>query len=124
VGRGNLKKGVLLMTTRRRKYRLANSEYSDVKLTEYEQIIIDTINQAVPGKNPKVFDRYFSTDELTQSEAVSMGRALSKIEELSAFGKEVKTFRLFDGKTYDSEEAVLPVKKHNKMKGGRFRSKL
>ena len=31
-----------------------------------------------------------------------MGRALSKIEELSAFGKEVKTFRLFDGKTYDS----------------------
>ena len=110
------------MTTRRRKYRLANSEYSQVKLTDYEQIIIDTINRAVPNKNPKVFEHYFSTDELTQSEAVSMGRALSKIEELSAFGKEVRTFRLFDGKTYHSEEAVLPVQKKHIQKGGRFRS--
>lgn len=108
------------MTTRRRKYRLANSDYNNVKLTVYEQIIVDTINQTVPNKNPKVFDNYFSTDELTQSEAVTMGRALSKIEELSAFGKEVKTFRLFDGKTYDSEESALPVKKH-KLKGGRMR---
>ena len=111
------------MTTRRRKYRLANSEYSQVKLTDYEQIIIDTINQTVPNKNLKVFEHYFSTDELTQSDAVSMGRALSKIEGLSVFGKEVKTFRLFDGKTYSSEEAVLPVEKQTKVKGGRFRSK-
>ena len=108
------------MTTRRRKYRLANSDYNNVKLTVYEQIIVDTINQTVPNKNPKVFDNYFSTDELTQSEAVTMGRALSKIEELSTFGKEVKTFRLFDGMTYDSEESVLPIKKH-KLKGGRRR---
>ena len=111
------------MSTKRRKYRLANNNYSHVNLKKYEQIIIDTINQAVPNKNPEVYCNYFLTDELNHSEAVSMGRALSKIEELSAFGKEVKTFRLFDGKTYDNEEAVRSVQKNQIQRGGRFRSK-
>lgn len=109
------------MDSRRRKCRLSNSNCHDVDLRVFEQIIIDTINQTVPGKNPKVFRNYFSTDVLTQSEAVSVGRALAKIDELSRYGKEVKTFRLFDGRTYESEEAVLPIKKHKKLKGGRFR---
>ena len=111
------------MTTRRRKYRLANSDYSHVNLKDYEQIIIDTINKAVPNKNPEVYCNCFLTDELNHSEAVSMGRALSKIEELSAFGKEVKTFRLFDGKNYNSEENDHLLKKDRVQKGGRFRSK-
>lgn len=88
-----------------------------------KSVLLRLIVNMVPNKNPKVFEHYFSTDELTQSEAVSMGRALSKIEGLSVFGKEVKTFRLFDGKTYSSEEAVLPIEKQTKVKGGRFRSK-
>lgn len=107
------------MDTKRRKCRLANTENRDVDLKKYEQLIIDTINRTVPNKNPKVFIDYFSTDVLTQSEAVALGRALSKIEALNAVGKTVTIFRLFDGKTYDSEEAQKPS--DNKVKGGRMR---
>ena len=110
------------MDTRRRKCRIANSEYQNIDLRVYEQNIVDTINQTVPGKNPKVFRHYFSTDVLTQSEAVLIGRALSKIEGLSDYGKEVRIFRLFDGSIYESEEALVPIKK-GKTKGGRVQSK-
>ena len=107
------------MPTQRRKCRLAVSEHKDVDLREYETLIIQTINATVKGKNPKVFKNYFSTDVLTQSEAVSLGRALAKIDELKVYGKTVTTFRLFDGKTYDSEEAVLPIKNKRFIRGGR-----
>jgi hypothetical protein len=110
------------MDTRRRKCRIANSEYQHIDLRVYEQIIVDTINQTVPGKNPKVFQHYFSTDVLTQSEAVLIGRALSKIEGLSNYGKRVEIFRLFDGSIYESEEDLVPIQKH-KTKGGRIKSK-
>ena len=103
----------------RRKCKLSVSEYSNIDLREYEKVIVQTINATVKGKNPKVFKNYFSTDVLTQSEAVSLGRALAKIDELKIYGKTVTTFRLFDGKTYDSEEAVLPVKKQRFIEGGR-----
>ena len=109
------------MATKRRKFKLANAEFRNTNLKNYEQIIIDTINQTVPGKDPKVFEDYFSTNVLSQSEAVSIGRALAKIEELSALGQEKKIFRLFDGKTYDSEEATKPSIKHQAPKGGRMR---
>lgn len=66
---------------------------------------MDTINTTVPGKNPKVYHSCFTTDVLTQSEAVSLGR-LAKVDELSQFGREVTIFRLFDGKTYDSEDKI------------------
>lgn len=107
------------MDAKRRKCKLVNTDYRDVNLKAYEQLIIDTVNRTVPNKNPKVFVDYFSTDALTQSEAVALGRALSKIDALSAFGKTVTIFRLFDGKTYDSEEAQKPS--NNKVKGGRMR---
>lgn len=107
------------MDAKRRKCKLANTDNRDVNLKNYEQLIIDTVNKTVPNKNPKVFTDYFSTDVLTQSEAVALGRALAKIDALNTYGKTVTIFRLFDGKTYDSEEAKQPSKK--KVKGGRMR---
>jgi hypothetical protein len=107
------------MDTKRRKCKLANTENRNVNLKAYEQLIIDTVNNTVPNKHPKVFEDYFSTDMLTQSEAVALGRALSKIEALNVYGKTLTIFRLFDGKTYDSEEAQKPTK--NKPTGGRKR---
>ena len=89
---------------KRRRCKLANSEYKDIDLREYKDVIIETINSTVPGKNPVVCKKYFYTDVLTQSEAVSLGRALAKIEGLKEMGKTVTTFRLFDGKVYDEEE--------------------
>ena len=110
------------MATKRRKCRLVNSQYADVDLRRYEQLIIETVEKIVPGKNPKVFKEYFSTDPLTQGEAVSLGRELSKLDELKGFGKEVTTFRLFDGRTYDSEEDTQPAKPNiKKIKGGRMK---
>ena len=88
------------MQHNKRKYELADSEKRDTDLTAYRSIIIRTINQAVPGKHPEVFSDYFTTDELTHSEAVRIGRALSRVEELSYLGKEVKQFRLFEGKPF------------------------
>ena len=108
------------MATKRRKCTLANANFRNINLKNYEQIIIDTINNTVPGKDPKVYESYFSTQALNQSEAVKIGRALAKISELSAFGQEKKIFRLFDGKTYDSEEATTPSIKQ-RPKGGRKR---
>ena len=109
------------MPNQRRKCRLADSEHRDVDLRDYEQLIMDTVNNTVEGKNPKVFKDYFSTDPLTQSEAVLLGRALSKLKELKCYGKSVTIFRLFDGKTYDSEESAIPITKQRKIKGGRMR---
>ena len=60
-----------------RKYRLSDTS-QDVDLRQYEDEIIDTINDTVPGKHPKVYADHFTTDQLTHSEAVRIGRALSK----------------------------------------------
>lgn len=109
------------MPTARRKCKLAVSDYKDVDLRQFEDIIIQTVNATVKGKHPRVSKHYFSTDLLTQSEAVSLGRALAKIEKLKVYGKTITTFRLFDGKTYESEEAVIPIKRNQAKKGGRRR---
>lgn len=108
------------MATPRRKCKLVNREYADVDLRQYSQAIIDAINEAVPGKNPEVCKSYFSTDPLSQSEAVRVGRALAKLPELKDYGKEVRTFRLFDGKTYDSEQTTTSKRKET-AKGGRIK---
>ena len=57
-----------------RKYRLSDTS-QDVDLRQYEDEIIDTINDTVPGKHPKVYADHFTTDQLTHSEAVRIGRA-------------------------------------------------
>ena len=106
----------------RRKYRLTDKSHRDtVDLRIHSQDIIDTINATVPNKNPVVYQNYFSTDPLTQREAVSIGRALSKLPQLSKYGKTITTFRLFDGRTYDSGPTPTPVNQpKTKCKGGRL----
>ena len=42
------------MCAKRRECRLVNKDYKDVDLTQNSKIIIDTINNTVPGKNPVV----------------------------------------------------------------------
>ena len=96
------------MAQKRRKCKLVNTAYSNVDLRQFEQLIIDTVENIIPGKHPKVFNDYFSTDPLTQGEAVALGRELSKLPELKGYGKEITTFRLFDGRTYDSEDVSTP----------------
>lgn len=115
------------MAQPRRKCRLVNSSLKGkVDLRQYEQIIIDTVNSTIPNKNPKVFKDYFSTDPLTQSESVALGRALAKIPALNSLGKTITTFRLFDGRTYDNEEAPSRTSSGDKsdakntLKGGRM----
>ena len=107
----------------RRKCKLADKTYKEVDLRVYERLIIDTINSIVPNKNPRVDKDHFSTDVLTQSESVSLGRALAKLEELKGYGKTVTIFRLFDGKVIDNEEVKDAVKQPNikyNPKGGRM----
>ena len=109
----------------RRKCKLVNTDYKNIDLRKYEQIIVDTIEAVVPGKNPKVFADCFSTDELTQGEAIALGRELSKIGALAKYGKRVESFRLFDGKIYDDEKIVEKRKGKRKPlttnKGGRMK---
>ena len=107
----------------RKKCRLANSAYKAVDLRQYQDLIITTIEEILPGKHPHVYQDYFSTDPLTQDEAILLGRELSKLPELAQYGKEVTSFRLFDGRTYDSEDALAPSKKKKiikKPEGGRM----
>ena len=106
------------MANQRRKCRLADVSYRNVDLRKYAPIIIATIEMTVAGKNPKAYEDYFSTDPLTQTEAVMLGRALSKLPQLKGYGKSITIFRLFDGKMYESEDAETPI---SKRKGGRMR---
>lgn len=96
-----------------RKYKLSDSS-QNVDLRLYKDEIVDTINETVPGKHPKVYADYFTTDQLNHSEAVKIGRALSKSNNLAAFGKTIETFRLFKGTTIETPEP-------ERMKGGRMR---
>ena len=57
----------------------------------------------IPGKNPKVYQNYFMTDELTQGERVRLGRELSKSPRLKQYGKKVMSFRLFEGKSVEQK---------------------
>ena len=95
-----------------RECRFANTEHRNVDLRKYKQLIIDTINSTVPNKNPQVYRDHFSTDELNHSEAVLVGRALSKVPELKKYGKNITIFRLFDGRTCNAKD---------KPKGGRVK---
>ena len=98
----------------RRKCRLAETEHKDIDLRNFEKEIIDTINSTVPNKDPKVYKDYFSTDVLNQSEAVAIGRALSKVENLKCYGKTVTIFRLFVGKTCEDENSDTTLRKSSK----------
>ena len=103
-----------MMCAKRRECRLVNKDYKEIDLTQYSKIIIDTINNTVPGKNPVVEKDRFSTDLLSHRESVVLGRALASLEELEGYGKSVTIFRLFDGKVIDTNN------KNNNPKGGRM----
>ena len=115
------------MCALRRECKLVNTDYSNVDLTQYSKIIIDTIEKTVPGKNPEVKTDRFSTDVLTHREAVKLGRALASLDVLEGYGKSVTVFRLFDGKVVDTDKknnsTVKPKRKplkKDKPKGGRM----
>ena len=91
---------------KRRICRLSDSRFRNMDLRRFEKEIIDTINETVPGKNPKVTEKNFSTDELTQSEAIKLGRALAKLEDLVCYGKQITIFRLFEGHLQEVQETV------------------
>ena len=42
------------MSNLRRKYRLADSQHRDIDLRQYESLIIQTVNDTIPNKNPMV----------------------------------------------------------------------
>ena len=92
------------MGTKRRICRLSDSRFRNIDLRRFEEEIIKTINETVPNKNPRVTKTNFSTDELTQSEAIKLGRALAKLEDLAFYGKQITIFRLFEGHLQDVEE--------------------
>ena len=77
-----------------------------VDLRDYEDIILDVINEIAPNKNPKVEEHSFSSDPLTQSQAVRLGLALSAIPDLAVLGKTITTFRLFDGRIVEDSKIV------------------
>ena len=78
----------------------------NVDLRDYEDIILNVINEIAPNKNPKVEEHSFSSDPLTQSEAVRLGLALSAIPDLAVLGKTITTFRLFDGRIVEDSKMV------------------
>lgn len=88
----------------KRKCRLSDAEHRNTDLTQYAEEIIETINRVVPNKNPEVFPDSFQTDPLDRGEAIRVGRALTKIPGLSACGKVVTIFRLFDGELVETED--------------------
>lgn len=104
------------MSTQKRKCRLSNiSKRQDIDLRLYRDEIIHTINETLPGKNPEVYSDCFTTDPLNIGESIKLGRALAKIEGLSAYGKEVTIFRLFDGETVDLDDTPPSPPKGGRM---------
>jgi len=93
----------------RRKYKFADPSHRNVDLRKYRKIIVATVNEVVPNKHPRVYMDYFSTDPLTHSESVRLGRALSQLKELKKYGTTITTFRLFDGKLYENEQSSIVV---------------
>ena len=107
------------MPEKRRVCRLADRQYKDIDLREYEQIIIDTINNTVPNRNPAVSRDSFSTDELTHRQAVQIGRALSRLDDLRQYCKPVTQYRLFEGRVIGAEPGDAATTKGPR--GGRKR---
>ena len=112
------------MTKGRRVCRLADKQFRNVDLRQYKDLMMNTINEVVPGKNPEISKDGFSTDELTHSEAVRLGQALSRLDALKPYGKIVSQFRLFEGKTVIPTQATKPDdnKTKGKPRGGRRKS--
>ena len=99
----------------RRRFELANREYSNVDLRDYKDIIIDTILDIAPDANPVVTESYYEINELPQHQRVAIGRALAKVQKLGKYCKKVEQARLFQGHLLP--EGYVPDDKAKK-KGG------
>ena len=62
----------------RRMFRLSDASHKDIDLREYEDEILEIADRIIPGKNPKVYQNYFMTDELTQGESLFGERIIQK----------------------------------------------
>ena len=95
-----------------------------VDLRDYKDIIIDTINEIAPNKNPIVEKEYFSTDVLTHSEAVKIGFALATKPAIVELGIVKTILRLFDGHVVKDKEDKKERHNDNNNKkvphGGRY----
>ena len=91
----------------RRMFRLSDASHKDIDFREYEDEILEIAYRIIPEKNPKVYQTHFMTDELTQGERVRLGRELSKSSRLKQYGKEVISFRLFEGKSVEEKEEEI-----------------
>jgi len=91
----------------RRMFKLSDISHKNVDLRNYESEILEIANRVIPEKNPKVYQTHFMTDELTQGERVRLGRELSKSSRLKQYGKEVISFRLFEGKSVEEKEEEI-----------------
>ena len=49
----------------RRMFRLSDASHKDIDFREYEEEILEIADRIISGKNPKVYQNYFMTDELT-----------------------------------------------------------
>ena len=87
-----------------RMFRLSDATHKDIVLREYEDEILEISDRIIPEKNPKVYQNYFMTDELTQGERVRLEREISKSPRLKQYGKKVMSFRLFEGKSVEEKE--------------------
>lgn len=105
------------MKINRRICRLAGSNHKDVDLRDYEAEILEAIERIAPGFHPTVEKDSFSTDELTQSQAVRLGRELFQIDGLKKYGKLVSQARLFTGRRIEVDEDKLK-QKSKQIKGG------
>ena len=105
------------MKINRRICRLADSDYKDIDLRDYEAEILAAIEKIAPGTHPVVEKDSFSTDELTQSQAVRLGRELYQIDGLKKYGKIVTQARLFIGRRVEVDEEE-PKQKTKPLKGG------
>jgi hypothetical protein len=104
------RKEVAIVCALRKKFRLAFPD-DTVDLRDYKDDIENTINRVAPGRNVIVYKDHFSTDELSQGESVKIGRELSHVPGLENLGKQITTFRLFEGKLYTNENSNMPIKK-------------
>ena len=105
------------MKINRRICRLADSNYKDIDLRDYEAEILAAIEKIAPGTHPVVEKGSFTTDELTQSQAVRLGRELYQIDGLKKYGKIVTQARLFTGRRVEVDEDK-PKQKSKQLKGG------
>lgn len=87
----------------RRMFRLSDASHKDIVLREYEDEILEIADRIIPGKNPKVYQNYFMNRWTDTGGRVPFGEGIIKSPRLKQYGKEVTSFRLFEGKSLEQK---------------------